>query len=736
MQNNGGDDLSVDSDGNFSFSQELQSGTDFFVTVAAQPVGQVCIIGNGAGTVDNADVSTVTLECFSVFSVGGVVNGLVGQVTLQNQGADDLTLTENGSFTFPRLMFDGSEYFVSVLQQPDGQECVVVGGAGNLSGANVTSVEVNCALAGPHLSLSSASIKTLTFGWTEIPDAVEYRLLERVTDTTDFEEIAVMAAGTDTFSIEAFLPDKAGASYFLQACDMTQCADSDLVEAQSALTSAIGYLKASNAGVDDRFGGREDVIETRQGRGIALSADGQTLVVGAPREASGATGINGDQLDESQPDAGAAYVFSKIGPGEWQQTHYIKASNTGAGDRFGSDVALSDDGSTLVVSALREASNATTIDGDQTNDAEPGSGAAYVFVRDGAGGWLQQAYLKPSNTEEQGSFPALFGSSLALSADGNTSSCGGVGRRRDLEPGAPGSGVVFIAPDAGAAYVFTRDSQRAIGAEQDRLALFSPFSEYGTSLDLSADGNLTCRLVLHVKIAVVLASAEPGTTDLAESGAVDIYVRDAAGAWTFETFIKASNTGFLDLFGTAVALSGDGMTLAVGAVGEGSGASGINGDQADDSSRNSGAVYVFDREGPSWVQRAYVKPSNTTLSQLFGADLALTVDGTRLVVGSPLEISNATGIDGDQTNSSASGAGAAYLFESASSGGWQQIRYIKASNTGQFTGENDNFGVALDLSNDGSVLAVGASGEDSSSQGIGGDQTNNDTADSGAVYLY
>ena len=74
-----------------------------------------------------------------------------------------------------------------------------------------------------------------------------------------------------------------------------------------------------------------------------------------------------------------------------------------------------------------------------------------------------------------------------------------------------------------------------------------------------------------------------------------------------------------DCFGFSVALSGDGSTLAVGAYREDSAATGIDGNQADNSAADAGAVYVFTRSGTTWTQQAYVKASNTGASDCFGA---------------------------------------------------------------------------------------------------------------------
>jgi hypothetical protein len=113
---------------------------------------------------------------------------------------------------------------------------------------------------------------------------------------------------------------------------------------------------------------------------------------------------------------------------------------------------------------------------------------------------------------------------------------------------------------------------------------------------------------------------------------------------------------------------------------EDSNATGINGNQADDSAPDSGAVYVFTRSGGVWSQQAYVKASNTGPGDSFGFSLALSADGNTLAVGAYLENSNATGIGGNQADNSALDSGAVYVF-TRSGGVWSQQAYIKASNT-------------------------------------------------------
>ncbi|HEX9004898.1 MAG TPA: FG-GAP repeat protein, partial [Blastocatellia bacterium] len=116
-----------------------------------------------------------------------------------------------------------------------------------------------------------------------------------------------------------------------------------------------------------------------------------------------------------------------------------------------------------------------------------------------------------------------------------------------------------------------------------------------------------------------------------------------------QAYVKASNTDPQDVFGVAVAVSGD--TVVVGARQESSSATGINGNGSDNSAAGAGAVYVFVRSGTIWTQQAYLKASNTGASDSFGYSVA--VSGDTVVVGAFGEDSNATGVNGDQSNNSA-----------------------------------------------------------------------------------
>jgi hypothetical protein len=345
------------------------------------------------------------------------------------------------------------------------------------------------------------------------------------------------------------------------ACNVIDCG----VVVPAVITQE-AYIKASNTGVTDVLG-------------YSVAIDGDTLVIGAPGETSNATGVNGDQNDNSLTASGAVYIFVRNGS-TWSQQAYLKASNTGAGDAFGGSLAIS--GDTLVVGAADEESNATGVNGIATDNNSASSGAAYVFVRNGST-WSQQAYLKASNTGQGDAFGgdvAISGDTLVVGAYGEDSSAAGI----------DGNQMDNAAADSGAAYVFVRS----------------------------------------------------GST------------------WSQQAYLKASNTESTDSFGVNAAVSGD--TIVVAAVGEDSNATGINGNQTDNTAGGSGAAYVFVRGGNTWSQQTYLKASNTDASGR-GDDLGgVAMSGDLIAVSATGEDSNATGVNGDQADNSMASSGAVYVF--------------------------------------------------------------------------
>ena len=147
-------------------------------------------------------------------------------------------------------------------------------------------------------------------------------------------------------------------------------------------------------------------------------------------------------------------------------------------------------------------------------------------------------------------------------------------------------------------------------------------------------------------------------------GAAYVFVR-AGTTWSQQAFLKASNTGFNDWFGSRVALSGDGNLAVVGASLEDGGAKGINGRENDDSASEAGAIYLFRRSGTAWTQAAYVKGANTEAFDEFGSSIALDRAGTTLVASARGEDGGGRGAGANPADNTVEEAGAVYVFRVA-----------------------------------------------------------------------
>ena len=581
--------------------------------------------------------------------------------------------------------------------------CVVVIGFLFVSGCGGGSGGSIGPASAPSVTLSITGCKQLHLEWDAVANADHYRVLESPDGSTDF---AVMSSASHilttsiTLNIPVHKTDWVNTQYIVEACnagDTITVPSAGQGLGQALSVAATGYFKASNTEANDQFGysvalsadgntlavgayaednfsgavylfSRSGTIWTQQafikasntqtndqfGYSVALSADGHTLAVGANVEESSATGINNGQADNGASDAGAVYIFFRSGT-TWTQQAYIKASNTGAGDYFGYSVTLCDDGNTLAVGAREEESSATGINGDQADNGASNAGAVYIFSRSGTT-WTQQAYIKASNTEAYD----YFGISVALTADGNTLAVGGY-REASNATGIDGNQDNNDASNAGAVYIFSRSGTTWTQQAYIKASNTEANDRFGASVTLSADGNS-----LAVGAYAEDSSATGINSDQADNGAIDsgaVYIFSRSGTtWTQLAYIKASNTEANDNFGVSVTLSADGNTLAVGAYDEDSSATGINSGQAENDASNAGAVYIFSRSGTTWTQQAYIKASNTEAYDYFGISVALTADGNTLAIGAFAEDSSATGINSDQADNGANGAGAVYLY--------------------------------------------------------------------------
>jgi hypothetical protein len=418
----------------------------------------------------------------------------------------------------------------------------------------------------------------------------------------------------------------------------------------------VAYIKASNTDVNDQFG-------------VSLALDGDTLVVGALYEDSASGGINGDQSSNAAADSGAAYVFVNKA-GTWVQQAYLKGGDSPSeNDFFGTGVAIA--GDTIVVGAMR---------GNLFNplDVSNRNGTAYVFVRNGEV-WSQQAQLTAKDAAagdifgfavaiqkdtvvvgapEESSVASESGAAYIFSRNGTSwMQTGKVKAKNPVEGSLFGCAVALdkdtlivgaqhdatVAPHGGSATVFVH--QGSTWTEQQRLASPQPSAQgtFGYSVALRGD---------------TIAVGSP-RADIITSPSGEVYIFDRVGqAWSLSATLTAAVPRDSDFFGSRVALSDS--ALLVGANGDASGARGVGKDPTRTDGVNSGAAYLFARQGKMWTPSAYIKSANSEPGDDFGYYVALS--DQMIVISGLFESSAATGINGDASDNNSSTSGAVYVF--------------------------------------------------------------------------
>ncbi|WP_325895172.1 FG-GAP repeat protein [Grimontia sp. NTOU-MAR1] len=330
------------------------------------------------------------------------------------------------------------------------------------------------------------------------------------------------------------------------------------------------FIKAENAGAGDSFG-----------HSLSLSGDGKTLAVGAWSEDSNFEGTS----PNGHGSSGAAYVY-RFENDEWKHEAFIKAENAGSGDSFGYSVSLSSNGNTLAVGAQAEKSDSKEINSGEDNDSASNAGAAYVY-RFENDEWTQQAYIKASNADA-GDY---FGTSVSVSGDGNTLAVGAPYEDSSSQTIDSGEDL-NDAELAGAAYVY----RFANGSWSQQAYIKASNADvrdwFGQSVSLSGDGNILAVGAWSEDSNYKEINSSESDNSATDAGAAYVY-RFADDKWSQQAYIKASNAESLDYFGWSVSVSEDGNTLAVGAYGEDSTATGINGEGSNGSYNKYGAVYIY-----------------------------------------------------------------------------------------------------------------------------------------------
>jgi hypothetical protein len=297
----------------------------------------------------------------------------------------------------------------------------------------------------------------------------------------------------------------------------------------------------------------EEEGECAFGNSVALSADGNTLLVGDP---------------SAGPTPGAAVVFTREGSA-WTRRQALTGGNEAGEGRFGKSVALSADGTTALI-------------GDPSAVFQ--RGGAWVFVLSG-GAWTMQAAL----SDGEASRLAHFGRSVALSGDGNTALVGGPGDagfvgaawtftrsgttwtqqlRKLTGAGEVGSAhfgkAVALSADAGTALVGGQDDNGERGAVWTFARSGVPFSQPGAKLEPPAslgEGRFGSSLAVSGDGTFALVGAPRGVAGV---GLVTVLQRSGS-QWDEQPALGGSEAAGKGWAGASVALSGDGETAAIGA---------------------------------------------------------------------------------------------------------------------------------------------------------------------------
>jgi hypothetical protein len=398
------------------------------------------------------------------------------------------------------------------------------------------------------------------------------------------------------FAASIFASQPAPAQFIQQGAKLVGTGASKLGALQGAAvaisadgnTAILGAPGSGAAWIFTRSGGawkQQAMLSGFEADSVALSADGNTAIMGSPY-----VNHQGGSLY-----VGAASVFIRSG-GVWSQQGADLVGSIAFDASQGWSVALSADGNTAIVGGPADNGNI---------------GAAWVYTRS-AGVWTQQGQKLVGTGYVGGSGQ---GTSVALSADGNTAVMGAPGDNNFV-------GAVWVFTRSGG--VWSQQGQKLVGTGYVGLV------KQGSSIALSSDGN-------------TFIFGGPGDNTLA--GAAWVFTR-SSGVWTQQgsKLVGTGAVGAADQ-GWSVALSGDGNTALVGGPGDQASCVGCWG---------IGATWVFSRGGGVWTQPASKLVGTGYAANPYdqqGWSVALSADGTTAIVGGPS--------DNPQTNY---GLGAAWVF--------------------------------------------------------------------------
>jgi len=419
-------------------------------------------------------------------------------------------------------------------------------------------------------------------------------------------------------------------------------------------TTTITVLGDYSTKSETQFSATSATSGDQFGHSAAMSGDGTIVVFGAIGQ------------DTTATDSGAAYVYEN-----GTQVAILKASDAGASDNFGTDVAISKDGSVIAVGApLWDATGASD------------AGAVYVYVKP-SGGWTTTSSEDAKLTRSSPYSVTYLGSGVAISDNGNT-----IVASAYMDPTDSGLGGAYVYQKPGSGWTSATETAALTGSDvigSDRL---------GYGLAISGDGT-------------VIALGAP-YADEPDSNCGAVYVYDRSGStWSSTTethkVVRANPTGNHYL-GWSCALNEDGTILVAGRPG-------VN--------TSRGFLSVFEDSGGTWSEsKVLVLNSGFAANQELGDDVAISRDGSLIIAGVP-------GYSGVVAN-----GGALVVWEAPATGGWANRSstghdyIITDSNTAgadELGGRNVDYEYrphTIALSNDGRKALAGVRGAGSAGNGI------------------
>lgn len=350
--------------------------------------------------------------------------------------------------------------------------------------------------------------------------------------------------------------------------------------------------------------------------------------------------------------SGSAYVFTKESNGSYTQSQKLLASDGAAQDYFGRSLTISSDSSVIVVGAYRD------------DDIGADSGSAYVFTKQSNGSYTESQKLLASD----GAAQDYFGYAVSINSDGTVIV---VGAYYDDDNGK----------NSGSAYVFTKQTNGSYVQSQKLTANDGVTNDYfGFSVAVSSDSS------------VIIVGAYGVDDNGSDSGSVYVFTVQPDGSYVQSQKLTADDGAAGDYFGISLSISGDGSVVVVGAYGD------------DDIGNDSGSVYVFTKQSDGdYAQSQKLTTLDGAAGDYFSRSVAISSDGSVITAG-------AYNDDDKGSNS-----GSAYVFTKQSDGIYVQSQKLLASDGAA----QDYFGYSVSISSDGSIIVVGAYGDDDTGSNSG-----------------